>query len=56
MMIQTAALLFLLQTASRSFTVEQILGFPSPENLIASPTGSAIAWTFNERGARNVYI
>jgi dipeptidyl aminopeptidase/acylaminoacyl peptidase len=43
------------QTA-RGFTVEQILGFPSPENLVASPTGSTIAWTFNERGVRNVYI
>jgi len=40
----------------RLFTVEQILGFPSPENLIASPVGSAIAWTFNERGARNIYV
>src|SRR5437868_14288297 len=39
-----------------SFTVEQILGFPSPDNLIASPAGSTIAWTFNERGVRNIYI
>ena len=39
-----------------SFTVDQILGFPSPENLIASPAGSTIAWTFNERGARNIYV
>ena len=38
-----------------AFTVDQILGFPSPENLVASPAGSAIAWTFNERGVRNVY-
>ena len=51
------AILFLLpQTTSRSFTVEQILGFPSPENLVASPVGSTIAWTFNERGVRNIYI
>src|SRR5215470_19324501 len=39
----------------RGFTVEQILGFPSPDNLIASPAGSTIAWTFNERGGRNIY-
>ena len=44
------------QNAARPFTVEQILGFPSPENLIASPTGSTIAWTFNERGVRNIYV
>jgi len=43
------------QPAARSFTVDQILSFPSPENLIASPVGSTIAWTFNERGVRNVY-
>ncbi len=44
------------QAPAASFTVEQILGFPSPENLIASPVGYAIAWTFNERGVRNVYV
>ena len=44
------------QTSTRSFTVDQILSFPSPENLIASPVGSTIAWTFNERGVRNVYV
>src|SRR5712692_8975099 len=44
------------QTSPRSFTVEQVLSFPSPENLIASPVGSTIAWTFNERGVRNIYV
>src|SRR5262245_36984313 len=44
------------QPAPGTFSVEQILGFPSPENLIASPVGSTIAWTFNERGARNIYV
>jgi dipeptidyl aminopeptidase/acylaminoacyl peptidase len=43
-------------TAPRGFTVDQILGFPSPENLVASPVGSTIAWTFNERGVRNIYV
>src|ERR1051326_1064290 len=44
------------QTAApKSFTVDQILGFPSPDNLVASPAGSTIAWTFNERGVRNIY-
>ncbi len=37
------------------FTVEQILSLPTPDNLVASPVGSTIAWTFNERGVRNVY-
>jgi dipeptidyl aminopeptidase/acylaminoacyl peptidase len=43
-------------TRPPAFTVDQILGFPSPENLVASPVGSTIAWTFNERGARNIYV
>src|SRR6476661_10354437 len=42
-------------SASKGFSAEQILGFPSPDNLVASPTGSTIAWTFNERGVRNIY-
>ena len=33
------------QNSGRPYTVEQVLGFPSPENLVASPTGSTIAWT-----------
>jgi dipeptidyl aminopeptidase/acylaminoacyl peptidase len=44
------------QGGGRPFTVEQILGFPSSENLVASPAGATIAWTFNERGVRNIYV
>ena len=53
-----AAILFLLhaRSVSAQFSVDQILGFPSPENLVASPVGSTIAWTFNERGVRNIYV
>jgi dipeptidyl aminopeptidase/acylaminoacyl peptidase len=58
-MMRTLILAFIaslgLQTTS-PFTVEQILSFPSPENLTASPVGSTIAWTFNERGVRNIYV
>src|ERR1700704_2795636 len=42
-------------TSAPAFTVDHILGFPSPDNLIASPVGATIAWTFNERGVRNIY-
>ena len=42
--------------AGRPFTVDQILGFPFPEHLVAAQTGAVIAWTFNERGVRNVYV
>jgi dipeptidyl aminopeptidase/acylaminoacyl peptidase len=45
-------------TAQRppTFTLEQVIGFPFPDNLVASPRGAAIAWTFAERGIRNVYV
>lgn len=42
--------------ASNSFTVEQIKSYPFPNELTASAGGSRIAWAFNERGARNVWI
>src|SRR5437660_667355 len=38
------------------FALEQVLNYPFPDNLVASPKGSAIAWTFNERGARNIFV
>src|SRR5712692_800637 len=55
-LLLSVAALAAAQAPAPSFTVEQILGFPSPENLIASPVGSTIAWTFNERGVRNIYV
>ena len=44
------------QPTPGAFTVDQILGLPAPDNLIVSSVGSTIAWTFNERGARNIYV
>jgi hypothetical protein len=44
------------QAPAKGFTLEQILSYPFPDNLVASPKGSTIAWTFNERSARNIYI
>jgi hypothetical protein len=38
------------------FTLEQVLSYPFPDNLIASPKGSLLAWTFNERGVRNIFV
>ena len=44
------------QAAAQSFTLEQIKGYPFPNELTAAATGSRIAWAFNERGARNVWV
>lgn len=36
-------------------TIEQIMSAPFATGLVASPGGQAVAWVFNERGARNVW-
>ena len=41
--------------AAAPFTLQQILGYPFPTELVAAPTGAQIAWVFTERGVRNVY-
>jgi len=41
---------------SSAFTLDQVLSYPFPDNLVAAPKSATIAWTFNERGARNIYI
>ena len=38
-----------------TFTMEQVLGYPFPTEMTASPRGDAIAWVLDERGVRNVW-
>jgi dipeptidyl aminopeptidase/acylaminoacyl peptidase len=42
--------------AQKSFTIEQILSAPFPEELIAAKKGDRIAWTFNQEGKHNVWV
>ncbi|MFN0177785.1 MAG: S9 family peptidase [Gemmatimonadales bacterium] len=42
--------------AQRSYSLEQIRSYPFPNELVAAATGSRIAWAFNERGLRNIYV
>jgi dipeptidyl aminopeptidase/acylaminoacyl peptidase len=39
-----------------AFNVDQVKSYPFPNELTAAATGSRIAWAFNERGARNVWV
>ena len=55
-LLSVVVALVLAQAPAPQFTVEQVLTYPFPDNLTASPVGSLIAWTFNERGARNIYV
>ena len=42
--------------APPAFTLDDILSYPFPDSLIAAPAGNVVAWTFNERGQRNIYV
>ncbi len=41
---------------SGSFSVAQIKSYPFPNELTASATGERIAWAFNEKGLRNIWV
>ena len=43
-------------SSAASFTVEQIKSYPFPNELTTCAQGERIAWAFNERGARNVWV
>src|SRR5690348_10144591 len=40
----------------KSFTLEQVLSAPFPDDLTAAPAGGKIAWVFNDKGVRNVWV
>src|SRR2546426_8704181 len=40
----------------RSFTIEQALSAPFPDELVAAPAGGALAWGCNTQGVRNIWI
>jgi dipeptidyl aminopeptidase/acylaminoacyl peptidase len=43
-------------SAGPGFTLAQVLSYPYPSELAASPTGSAVAWVQDEKGVRNVWM
>jgi dipeptidyl aminopeptidase/acylaminoacyl peptidase len=44
------------ETASRSFTLEQVMSSPFPSNLVAAKNAQRVAWVFDARGARNLWV
>ena len=46
----------LLASAQSPFTVEQVMSFPFPSELVAATHGSRVAWVFNAKGVRNVWV
>lgn len=56
-----AALVLLTSPLTRAqqpstFTVEQVMSAPFASELVAAPTGQKLAWVFNDRGARNIWV
>jgi dipeptidyl aminopeptidase/acylaminoacyl peptidase len=38
------------------FTLEQVMSYPFPARLVASPAGDRIAWTFVKQGVRSLWV
>ncbi|HEY8055800.1 MAG TPA: prolyl oligopeptidase family serine peptidase [Terriglobales bacterium] len=50
------ALMLLAPLAAQGFTMEQALSYPFPDGLTAAAQGERVAWVFNLRGARNIWV
>lgn len=42
--------------AAEGFSIEQMLGVPFPSLNVAAPKANRVAWLFNDRGRRNIWI
>jgi dipeptidyl aminopeptidase/acylaminoacyl peptidase len=42
--------------AQPPFTLEQVLSAPFPSELTAAPSANRIAWVFDDRGMRNIWV
>ncbi len=44
------------QPAAAGFTIARIKSYAFPNELVAAPSGSRIAWALNEQGLRNIWV
>ncbi len=54
-----AALLLHAHTAAAhpaSFTIDEVMQAPYPSDLSAAPAGNSVAWVFDAKGVRNIWI
>ncbi len=42
--------------AQERFTLEQVMSSPFPSDLVVAPAGAKVAWVFNARGVRNIWV
>jgi dipeptidyl aminopeptidase/acylaminoacyl peptidase len=53
------AALFMTQAAGAqqaAFTLDDVMQAPYPYDLVPAPTGSAVAWVFDAKGCRNIWV
>ncbi|HLX75677.1 MAG TPA: hypothetical protein VKR26_13105, partial [Terriglobales bacterium] len=50
------AVLCLASAAWAGFTLEEVMSYSFPNHLVAAPKGDRVAWVFNQRGVRNVWV
>src|SRR5690242_20178024 len=48
--------LIYLPCSAANFTLEQVMSSPIPSNLVAAKRGGRVAWVFNTKGVRNLWI
>jgi hypothetical protein len=50
------ALLLLTPALHARFTLEQVMGSPVPSNLTAAERSPSVAWVFDAKGVRNIWV
>ena len=53
------AALFMTQAAGAhpaAFTLNDVMQAPFPYDMVAAPTGAAVAWVFDAKGCRNIWV
>src|SRR5205823_14595917 len=51
--------LFMTQAAGThpaAFTLNDVMQAPFPYYMVAAPTGAAVAWVFDAKGCRNIWV
>src|SRR2546422_6793745 len=49
-------LLLIASPARGRYTLEQVMSSPFPSQLVAAKNGGRLAWVFNKRGVRHVWV
>jgi len=56
LLLVISALPLALAAQQSPVTIDRLMSPPFPDGLVAAPAGGAVAWVFNDRGARNIWI